>query len=225
MLNNIKEQSDEVRPVINFILKGRTLFSGLSGGSSLLLFIFSRMATDFLFALLFYSPQDIIRATQHASPLHHLPFSILSFSSPHPSYLNLPAPLLSSLPPSLLLPGAPCGSCHNRRWNGFICSNVVWAAAWHGTERHFIPVHRAPLPLFLSPCLQFMCFQTGQSTPLSCAGLPLPLPPTISALSVSVKSHQPSLSHTIIFSGKLTLPYSRYFSLFSPVHSILSLAI
>lgn len=98
------------------------------------------------------APQDIIRATQHASPLHHLPFSILSFSSPHPSYLNPPATLLSSLTPSLLLPGAPCGSCHNRRWNGFICSNVVWAAAWHGTERHFIPVHWASLPLFLSLC-------------------------------------------------------------------------
>lgn len=72
------------------------------------------------------------------------------------------------------------------------------------------------LSLSFSPCVQFMCFQTGQSTPLSCDGLSLPLPPTISALSMSVKKPPAiSLSHThihvIIFSGKLTMPYSSYF--------------
>lgn len=72
------------------------------------------------------------------------------------------------------------------------------------------------LSLSFSPCVQFMCFQTGQSTPLSCDGLSLPLPPTISALSMSVKK-PPAISlslshiHVIIFSGKLTMPYSSYF--------------
>lgn len=81
----------------------------------------------------------------------HFPFYHFLLPIPHISTL-LPLFFPPSLPPSLLLPGAPCGSCHNRRWNGFICSNVVWAAAWHGTERHFIPVHWASLPLFLSLC-------------------------------------------------------------------------
>lgn len=111
--------------------------------------------------------------------LHHLPFSVRSFSSPRPSYLIPPATLHPSLPPSicLLLPGALCRRCHNRRWNRFICSNVVWAAAWHGAERHFLPAHWELLAL----CLHFMCFQTGQSAPLSSARLPffLSRPPTI----------------------------------------------
>lgn len=120
--------------------------------------------------------------------------------------------------PFILLPGAPSGSCHNRRWNGFICSNVVWAAAWHGTERHFILPHRASLP----HRLQFMCFQTGQSTPLSCVGLYLRLPPTLTALSVSVKATS-HLSHT-----PLSLMANSYSKLLSfclylpPVHSNLS---
>lgn len=58
------------------------------------------------------------------------------------------------------------------------------------------------LSLSFSPCVQFMCFQTGQSTPLSCDGLSLPLPPTISALSMSVKK-PPAIS--------LSLTHTRYY--------------
>lgn len=89
----------------------------------------------------------------------------------HPSCHSSSTP--PSLPPSPFpFPGALCRRCHNRRWNRFICSNVVWAAAWHGTERHFLPAHRKRFSL----CLQFMCFQTGQSTPLSCAARSLSPP-------------------------------------------------
>lgn len=159
-----------------------------------------------LFAPLSSSPQTSLEppSMQLLSTTFHFPFDHFPLPVPHISSL---LPLF--LPPLLpLLPGALCRRCHNRRWNRFICSNVVWAAAWHGAEQHFLPVHTASLPL----CLQFMCFQTGQSTPLSCAGLSLPLPPTISALSVSVKSHQSSLTQTIISSGKLQWPDSPLFT-------------
>lgn len=159
------------------------------------------------------APQDIIRATQHASPLHHLPFYHFLLPIPHISTL-LPLFFPPSLPPSLLLPGAPCGSCHNRRWNGFICSNVVWAAAWHGTERHFIPVHWASLPLFLSLC----AVHVFSNRPINTTQLwwPLFTSPSHNLCSQYVckkaTSHF-SLSHihVIIFSGKLTMPYSSYF--------------
>lgn len=156
--------------------------------------------------LLSSSPQTSLEppSMRLLSTTFHFPFDHFPLPVPHISSL---LPLF--LPPLLpLLPGALCRRCHNRRWNRFICSNVVRAAAWHGAEQHFPPAHRASLPL----CLQFMCFQTGQSTPLSCAGLSLPLPPTISALSVSVKSHQSSLTQTIISSGKLQWPDSPFFT-------------
>lgn len=158
------------------------------------------------FLLLFSSsPQTSLEppSMQLLSTTFHFPFDHFPLPVPHISSL---LPLF--LPPLLpLLPGALCRRCHNRRWNRFICSNVVWAAAWHGAEQHFLPVHGASLAL----CLQFVCFQTGQSTPLSCTGLSLPLPPTISALSVSVKSHQPSLTQTIISRGKLQWPDTPFF--------------
>lgn len=84
-----------------------------------------------------------------------------------------------------------------------------------------------------------MCFQTGQSTPLSCAGLSLPLPPTISALSVSVKSHQSSLTHyylqwqtpifaliAFIFSGPLhsVLRYIHFLYFYEATFIIISLS-
>lgn len=229
MLNNIKKQllQSLAWDQVHYQKKNNyyscsldTVGDPLSSSSSLaaqLQIFFSPPLVYVLFTLLSCSPQTSLEPPSMRLPLHHLPFSVLSFSSPSPSYLNPPATLPPSLhPPLLLLPGAPCGSCHNRRWNGFICSNVVWAAVWHGTERHFIPVHRASLP----HCLQCMCFQTGQSTPLSCAGLHLP--PTFNARRVSVKSHPPSLTHTIICNGKLPWPDGSFSPLFTPLHSVFS---
>lgn len=122
-------------------------------------------------------------------------FPSITSPFPAPSYL-IPHATLPS-PPSSCFLGAVCGRCHNRRWNRFICCNVVWAAAWHGAEQHSFfsgffpspPRQRARL-LSLPRLQQFMCFQTGQSTPLRYAGLsffPLPFSPPL----------RPSASHNL----------------------------
>lgn len=147
---------------------------------------------------------------------HHLPFSLRSlplFLLPH---ISSPHATLRS-PPSSCFLGAVCGRCHNRRWNRFICCNVVWAAAWHGAEQHsffflfffLLPVASvpgsSPSPVCSSSCVFKQANQHHSDTLASLFSLSLflpslPLPPTISALSVSVKkkkSHQSSsLTHT-----------------------------
>lgn len=149
--------------------------------------------TVWAFCSPFLQPSDIIRTTQHATPFHHLPFSVRSFSSPSPSYLIPPATLPPSLPPSSFSFLGPCAGGAITE-GGIDSFALMWFGLQRGTAQSNTFSQRTELLSLL--CLQFMCFQTGQSTPLSCAGLSLPLPPTISALSVSVKSHQSSLSHT-----------------------------
>lgn len=83
------------------------------------------------------------------------------------------------------------------------------------------------LSLSFSPCVQFMCFQTGQSTPLSCDGLSLPLPPTISALSMSVKKPPAiSLSHTYtllsLVANSQCHTAAIFFIFSSPLHFVVS---
>lgn len=174
------------------------------------------------------APQDIIRATQHASPLHHLPFSILSFSSPHPHISTLlPLFFPPSLPPSSF-PGPRVGAAITG--GGMDSFALMWFGLQHGTaQSDTLSQCTELLSLSFSPCVQFMCFQTGQSTPLSCDGLSLPLPPTISALSMSVKKPPAislSLSHTYtllsLVANSQCHTAAIFFIFSSPLHFVVS---
>lgn len=81
----------------------------------------------------FLHPSDIITATQHATPFHHLPFSVRSFSSPSPSYLIPPVTLHPPLPLSLPLPSPFLGPCAG----GAITEGGIdsFALMWFGLQR------------------------------------------------------------------------------------------
>lgn len=102
--------------------------------------------------------------------LHDHPFSVLSSSSPHPSHLNLPATLapLLSTPPSFSssFPGPRVGAAITG--GGMDSFALMWFGLQRGTAQSDTLSQRAGAALPHRP--QFMCFQTGQSTPLSCAG-------------------------------------------------------
>lgn len=117
-------------------------------------------------------------------------FLFYHFYSRVPHISTLLPPLLPPPPPPSWGPRAGAAITEG----GMDSFALMWFGLQHGTAQSDT-FSRCTDLLSLSLCLQFMCFQTGQSTPLSGAALSLPLPPTISALSVSVKSHQPSLTH------------------------------
>lgn len=162
------------------------------------------------FAPLFYSTQTSLEppskwllSTTFHFPFYHFPLPVSHISS------LLPLP-----PPFLLLPRAVCRGCHNRRWNRFICSNVVWAAAWHGTEQHFLPAHRELLSL--SVCSSCVFKQANQHHSAVLALLSLSPSASHNLCSQCVCRKPPTLSHThtIIYGEKLqwqTVPFSFFF--------------
>lgn len=123
-------------------------------------------------------PSDIIRTTQHATLPPPSIFRSIIFLSPslisHPSCHSSPLPL--SLPPSACSFLGPCAG-------GAITEGGIdsFALMWFGLRRDTAQSDAFSRHTESSLCLHFMCFQTGQSAPLSSARLPffLSLPPTI----------------------------------------------
>lgn len=160
------------------------------------------------------SLSETLRCRQNRPALrdHHLPFSLRSlplFLLPHISSLMS---LFPPLPPPASWGPSAGGAITEGGIDSFA---VMWFGLQRGTAQSNTLFSFFPSPprqrarLLSLPCLQqFMCFQTGQSTPLRYAGLsflPLPfspLPPSAShnlcSQCVCKKKKEPPilLSHT-----------------------------